>query len=210
MKLFWKNNALSVVLLLLFFTFWFAQTFTGRAVHNQELGELGQRTLGLGAYLASGHFWSATAENWESEFLQMASYVVLTVHLRQRGSAESSPYPDELTPEERERARRDEQVRGFWKRNSLTLTLLGLFVLSFVVHLFGSWRDTVAEQLARGQAAPSLGQFLGEPEFWFESFQNWQSEFLAVAAIVVLTIFLRQIGSSQSKALTDPDDKTGD
>ena len=65
-------------------------------------------------------------------------------------------------------------------------------------------------QLARGQHADTLGEFLREPEFWFESFQNWQSEFLAVAAIVILTIFLRQVGSSQSKRLGEVNRKTGD
>ncbi|MDP9764163.1 DUF6766 family protein [Deinococcus enclensis] len=210
MKEFWKNNALSTVLLLLFIAFWVAQALTGWAVHNQELQEWGQRTLGLGAYLGSGHFWSSTAENWESEFLQMSVYVVFTVYLRQRGSAESNPYPDETTQAERDQERRDDKVRGLWKRNSLTFTLLALFLVSFGTHLLGSWRATRLEELARGQEAPTLGQFLGEAEFWFESFQNWQSEFLAVAAIVVLTIFLRQIGSSQSKAVTAPNSQTGD
>lgn len=210
MQTFWKNNALSIVLLLLFLAFWLAQALTGWAVHNLELQDWHQHTLNFAAYLRSSHFWSSTAENWESEFLQMAAFVVFTVYLRQRGSAESNPYPDELTDEERQQDAQDAQVRGFWKRNSLTVTLLGMFLLSLTTHLLASWRATTLEEVAKGQSAPSLGAFLHEPEFWFESFQNWQSEFLAVAAIVVLTISLRQIGSSQSKALTEPNSKTGD
>ncbi|PTA69006.1 DUF6766 family protein [Deinococcus arcticus] len=210
MRRFWTNNALSIVLVVLFLVFWLAQALTGWAVHNEELQTLGQRPLGWGPYLASAHFWSATAENWESEFLQMAAFVTLTVYLRQRGSAESNPYPDEQTPEQRQKDAQDKAQRGFWRRNSLSVVLTGLFLGSLALHLLSSWTDNNHEKQARGQEALNLGAFMGQPEFWFESFQNWQSEFLAVVAIVVLTIFLRQVGSSQSKALTDPNHKTGD
>ena len=210
MKRIWADNALSLVLILCFLLFWLAQALFGWAVHNEQLLELHQHTQNFGTYLTSAHFWSATAENWESEFLQMGAFVVLTIYLKQRGSAESSPYPDEETPEQKQQDQKDEQVRGFWRRNSLSVVLFSLFGLSWVVHLIGSFRDYNHEQLAKGQEALTLGGFLGKPEFWFESFQNWQSEFLAVAAIVLCTIWLRQIGSSQSKKLTEPNCKTGD
>ncbi|WP_135228813.1 DUF6766 family protein [Deinococcus fonticola] len=210
MKRFWHDNALTIVLMLLFLLFWTAQALSGWAVHNQELQDAHQHLLTLGAYLRSAHFWSATAENWESEFLQMAAFVVLTVYLRQRGSAESKPYPEEETQEDREQEKRDSQVKGFWQRNSLSLVLFALFGASMLTHLLNSWKDYNLAEMAQGKTAETLGQFLHEPEFWFESFQNWQSEFLAVATIVALTIFLRQIGSSQSKGLTEPNRKTGD
>ncbi|ACO47793.1 DUF6766 domain-containing protein [Deinococcus deserti] len=210
MKKFWSDNALSIVLMIFFFVLWAGQAISGWAVHNQELEELKQRSLSLGEYLLSSHFWSTTTENWESEFLQMAAFVVLTVYLRQRGSAESNPYPEEETKEQREKNRRDSAVRGFWKRNSLTVTLFGLFFISLLLHFVSSMRNFNHERLAQGHDPLPLGEFLKEPTFWFESAQNWQSEFLAVTAIVVLTIFLRQIGSSQSKALDDPNEKTGD
>ena len=101
-------------------------------------------------------------------------------------------------------------MHGFWRRNGLSVTLFGLFAASWLIHLLSSWQDHSQEVQAKGKAAISLLTFLHEPEFWFESFQNWQSEFLAVAAIVLLTISLRQIGSSQSKGLTVPSRKTGD
>ena len=210
MKRFWAENALTIVLALLFLLFWTAQALSGWAVHNQELQDAQQHVLGFGAYLRSAHFWSATAENWESEFLQMAAFVVLTVYLRQRGSAESNRYPGEETQEDLERERKDSQVRGFWRRNSLSVVLFALFGAAMLTHLLNSWKDFNLQGLAHGKPAETLGQFLHEPEFWFESFQNWQSEFLAVAAIVAFTIFLRQIGSSQSKGLTEPNSKTGD
>ncbi|MFB9991152.1 DUF6766 family protein [Deinococcus oregonensis] len=207
MKRFWTDNALSLVLVVFFLMFWLAQALTGWAVHNEELEQLRQHTLTWPRYLTSSHFWSTTAENWESEFLQMAAFVIFTIYLRQRGSAESNPYPDEQTEKQKQVGA---VPRGFWRRNSLSVVLVGLFLGALVLHLFSSWGNSNLEEQARGRTAESLGQFLHQPEFWFESFQNWQSEFLAVAVIVVLTIFLRQIGSSQSKALSDPNEKTGD
>lgn len=208
MKRFWTDNALSLVLLGLFLVFWLAQALTGWSVYNGELEQLRQQTLTWPRYLTTSHFWSTTAENWESEFLQMAAFVILTIYFRQRGSAESNPFPEEQTEEERNQT--DAAPSGFWRRNSLAMALLGLFAGALILHLFSSWKTYNLEQLARGQHAESLARFLREPVFWFESFQNWQSEFLAVATIVVLTIFLRQIGSSQSKAVSAPNEKTGD
>lgn len=210
MKRFWTDNALSLVLTALFLMFWLAQALTGWAVRNEELEQLRQQTLTWPQYLASSHFWSSTAENWESEFLQMAAFVILTVYLRQRGSAESNPFPEEQTAEEKQQDQQDSAQPGFWRRNSLSVVLLSLFVGSLVLHLFSSWDSYNFEQQAEGQAAVTLAEFLGKAEFWFESFQNWQSEFLAVVAIVGLTISLRQVGSSQSKALSDSNEKTGD
>ncbi|GGK18416.1 hypothetical protein GCM10008955_09800 [Deinococcus malanensis] len=194
----------------LFVLLWIGQALSGWAVHNQDMEELKQRALTFGQYLLPAHFWSATTENWEGEFLLMAAFMVMTVYLKQRGTAESNPYPEEETEEQRQRARRDIAVRGFWKRKTLTIVLLGLFLTSLLVHLNNSMRGFNHERLARGQDPLLLGEFLREPQFYFESAQNWQSEFLAVAAIMVLTIFLRQVGSSQSKALEDPDVKPSD
>ena len=210
MRRFWTNNALSLVLAALFLVFWLAQALTGWAVRNEELEQLRQQTLTWPQYLASSHFWSATAENWDSEFLQMAAFVIFTIYLRQRGSAESNPFPEEQTSEEKKQDQQDSAQPGFWRRNSLSVVLLSLFAGALVLHLFSSWDSYNFEQQAEGQQALNLAQFLSKPDFWFESFQNWQSEFLAVVAIVVLTISLRQVGSSQSKALSDANEKTGD
>ena len=88
---FWKRNGLSLVLVALFLAFLLAQVLTGWAVDNEARMQDGQAPLALASYLRSGHFISATFENWESEFLQMGMYVLLTVWLRQLGSAESRP-----------------------------------------------------------------------------------------------------------------------
>ncbi|MBB5234054.1 DUF6766 family protein [Deinococcus budaensis] len=221
MRAFLHRNGLSVVTLTLFVLFWAAQAAVGFEVHNGDLEEHGRQALSLGAYLRSGHFWEATGENWESEFLQMAAFVVLTARLYQRGSAESNPLPEEqdqpggeqgappTPPEQRPwPVRRGGWVLGLYS-HSLSLTLLGLFLLSFVIHLLGGAAEYNTEQALHGGEAVSTLAFLGSPEFWSQSFQNWQSEFLSVAAMVILSIFLRERGSAESKDVEAPHRRTG-
>jgi hypothetical protein len=211
---FWRANGLSMALLALFAAALSAQALSGWQLHNAERLEEKAPPLALLDYLGSGHFISATFENWESEFLQMAMYVLLTVVLRQRGSAESRP----LDPaEEAPRivagptpwpARAGGLLRALYG-HSLAIALGLLFALSFALHAWGSWRNALAERALQGEPAIPLGAHLGSAQFWFESFQNWQSEFLAVLALVVLSIWLRQKDSPQSKPVDAPHRQTG-
>ena len=200
-----RDYGLSILLLVLFLLFWVGQAWAGFHVHNQEALLHGGEVASFTRYLASGHFWQATAENWESEFLQMGAYVILTTRLFQRGSAESND-PDRAQELAAKRARKR---RSWLYRNSLSLAFLTLFVIAFLMHAVGGLAEMNEERREHGEAAGTLVEFLGDAEFWFQSFQNWQSEFLAVLSIVVLSIFLRQDGSPESKDLDDPDWKTG-
>lgn len=205
MKRFLRDNGLSLVLVALFLAFWGGQAVAGFKVHNEEQELHGGAAIVFGEYLLSGHFWQATAENWESEFLQMGCYVILTVRLFQRGSAESND-PDKAE----ELAAKRREKRGSWLyRNSLSLAFLGLFLLTFALHAMGGLKEFNEEREEHGEAAVTALEFLGNAEFWFQSFQNWQSEFLAVLSIVVLSIFMRQDGSPESKDVEDPHSKTG-
>jgi hypothetical protein len=168
------------------------------------------------SYLTSGHFWQATFENWESEFLQMFLYVLLTVWLRQWGSSESKPLdepdPVDQPPAPGPSAPWPVKRGGIWLtlyRNSLSLAFLVLFLISWCFHAWGSFKDYQVEEGLKGQPVKDFTGFLGEPRFWFESFQNWQSEFLSVLSIVVLSIFLRQQGSPESKPVDTPDEENG-
>src|ERR1044072_6129047 len=84
-----RDHGLALVTGALFLVFMAGQTVAGYFTYNDELTAHGRPAVSLGAYLFTGHFIEATAENWESEFLQMAAYVLLTVVLYQRGSSES-------------------------------------------------------------------------------------------------------------------------
>lgn len=216
-----RDHGLSLVTAALFLAFLAGQTLTGLHALNAERAGGGQPTITLREYVASGPFLSATAENWESEFLQMAAYVAMTAFLFQRGSSESKrPGRKEAVDRDPRKARADvlrnapwPVRRGGWVlslyEQSLSLAFLLLFLASFMLHAVGSTRAFNEERAAQGNAPLTLLQYLHGPKFWFESFQNWQSEFLAILAMVVLSIFLRQRGSPESKPVDAPHSQTG-
>jgi hypothetical protein len=214
-----RDNSLSIVLFGLFAIFLMGQSLTGWRTYNAQQEEHREPTVGFGTYLTTGHFVEATFENWESEFLQMASYVLLTIWLIQKGSSESKPPGGDPEKDADPRSVPDLERapgpvrRGGWHltlyENSLGIALALLFVLSFVLHALGGAREYSAEQVAHGQPPVGAMEFVTTSTFWFQSFQNWQSEFVAVGSIVVLTIFLRQRGSPESKPVAAPYHDTG-
>ncbi|MHA3787898.1 DUF6766 family protein [Flavobacterium hauense] len=218
MKTFIKNNSLSLTFFILFVIAILAQTFFGLKEYNKELAEHGASDVGLLQYLSSGHFIESTFENWESEFLQMGLFVWLTIFLKEKGSSESKGF-DKNEPVDREPDpnRKDAPwpVRkgGFilkLYKNSLTISLMLLFLLSFILHFYGSLKDQNLQNELEGKPLETISDYIFDSRFWFESFQNWQSEFLSVFAIIVLSIYLRQKGSSQSKPVDAPHYETGE
>jgi hypothetical protein len=214
-----KNNGLSIVLFLLFVLTMGGQAVTGWHEHNADQRAHGDSPLGFVDYLGSGHFWEATGENWESEFLQMAMFVLLTTHLYQKGSAESKRLDvmEEQDLDPRDFTDRPDVPgpvkRGGWQlrlyENSLGIAFLTLFVISFAMHARGGLTEYNEERLAHNESPVAISDYVWSNRFWFESFQNWQSEFLSLAAMVVGTIFLRQRGSAESKAVHAAHDETG-
>ncbi len=220
MKTILRNNGLSLVLFVLFLVFLVGQSLTGWRNHNNELQAEGEPPVALSEYLRSGAFVEVTMENWESEFLQMTAYVVLTVFLFQKGSAESKPPDGGEQPVDRDpRLYADKkdapapvrhgglQLRVY--ENSLGLALLTLFLISFGLHAVGGSADCNEELARQGKEQLTVLQYMGSARFWFESLQNWQSEFLAIWTMVVLSIFLRQRGSPESKPVDAPHSETG-
>ena len=215
------ENGLSLVMALLFLGSLVGHALTGLATHNDEQREHGQPALGLGEFLTSGEFGETIFENWESEFLQMGMFVLLTVSLRQRGSAESDKLDDEEghdqevdDPEKQLQPDSPAIVRrGGWPlalyQHSLGLTFMLLFAASFVLHAVTGADNLSDERQQHGLGPISTWAYLGNARLWYESFQNWQSEFLSVLAMVVLTIFLRERGSAESKHVAAPHRETG-
>jgi hypothetical protein len=219
MRRFLRNNGLSVTLFMLFLVSLVGQALTGWRAYAEELCIHELPAVGFVAYLGSGHFISAVFENWESEFLQMAAYVLLTIFLFQKGASESKK-PDEDNPEDEPPSARRNDPDAPWPvhrggllltlySHSLSISLVTLFLISFVLHLAGSTRRTNEEALQHHQPMKTMVQMLAEPEFWYESFQNWQSEFLSVGVLLVLGIYLRQRGSPESKPVAAPHAATG-
>ncbi len=214
---FFYRNGLSIVFLLLFIITLAAQAITGWQDHNNTLEDAGKSALTFSSYLNTGHFISSTFENFQSEFLQMALYVVLTIYLRQQGSSESKKLDGK---EEVDREPKNSKTapcpvkKGGWMLKlysmSLSLAFVILFLITWGLHLYGSLLDHNEEQALNGKPSMTISEFIIEPSFWFETFQNWQSEFLSVASIVILSIYLRQKGSPESKPVDAPHRETGE
>ncbi|WP_293894767.1 DUF6766 family protein [Flavobacterium sp.] len=217
MKKFLQHNGLSIVFLILFVGAMSGQIICGIREYNKELTEGGASAVTLSQYFFSGHFIEATFENLESEFLQMALFVWLTIFLKQKGSSESKGFAGQEEVDREPSARRKNapwsvKKGGIWLtlyKHSLTLSLFILFILSFALHVLGSLKDENLQNEFKGKHLETLGDYLCGSRLWFESFQNWQSEFLSVFAIVGLSIYFRQIGSPQSKPVDAPNDETG-
>ena len=221
MRRFLRDNGLTLVLFFCFFcTFIAGQTYTGYLHNNEELREHGRPAEGLGEYLTGSHFLEATMENFESEFLQMFAYILLTAYLYQKGSAESKD-PDKEEEVDRDPRKSKHKKDAPWPvrrggfvlklyENSLCITFLICFFLSFYLHAAGGAGEYNQDQEMHAQAerVTTFG-YMATSRFWFESFQNWQSEFLSLAAMVYLTIWLRQRGSPESKPVDAPHSQTG-
>jgi hypothetical protein len=215
-----RENGLSLVLLALFLASLLGQFLTGLASCNEERATHGLRALAATEYLHGGEFLSTVFENWESEFLQMAAYVLLTMFLLQKGSPESKPVEGGAKEADADPATARGDPEAPWPvragspallwlySNSLGLALGALFLASFALHWIHSARHAAELAAMHDRPAPTLLEHLAGAEFWFESFQNWQSEFLSTFALVVLGIFLRQRGSPESKPVAAPHGST--
>ena len=214
-----RQHGLLLVLFGFFVVFQLGLSVVGQRQYNQQQIQHGEPTVSYLEYVASAEYLEATMENWESEFLQMFAYVLLTAFLFQKGSAESKD-PDK--PEAVDRDPRQSQSRkdAPWPvrrggavlklyENSLALALFLLFVMSFVLHAVGGAREYSEQQITHGAQPVTVFQYMGTSQFWFESLQNWQSEFFSIAILVLLSIFLRQKGSPESKPVDSPHSMTG-
>lgn len=210
MKQFWKNNNLTIVLLVIFCFSLIGMSLAGWMEANIDAREHNQPQETYVSYIQSGDFVEGVFENWESEFLQMFALVVLTVFLTQKGAEDANEVVRKqnkrfLSRYEFLRARtlteKGKALKKGLYAHSLSLALLVLFLFSFVLHAVGGAEAYNSEAAMHGQLQISAFSYLTTPRFWYESLQNWQSEFLSVAVLLVLSIWLRERGSSQSKPL---------
>ena len=214
-----RNRALTLVLMAFFLVFLAGQMLTGLYDYNATQREHHAAPVTMGDYLKTGHPWEALFENWESEFLQMAVFVLLTTFLIQKGSPESRRLhvnePTDADPRDFADAPGAPWPvrRGGWilrlYEHSLGLVFVLLFVVSWAGHAAGGFFAFADEQLAHGKGHPAFRDYVLSARFWFQSFQNWQSEFLAIASMVWLAVYLRQRWSPESKPVHAPHEETG-
>lgn len=218
MQKFFINNGLSIALFGFFFVFLIALSITGWAHNNEELTTHSQATLTFGQYLLDGSFGEAVFENWESEFLQMGALVVLTIWLHQKGSSDSKKIRGKEAVDTSSRfsiirasswRTRKKAIGETLYANSLSIALFGLFLISFILHAVTGVAAYNEEAAWYGEPAVSTWQYMTSSTFWFESFQNWQSEFLAVGVLILLSVFLRQRKSPESKPVGESNSQTG-
>src|SRR5688572_1389705 len=168
-----KNNGLTIVLMLLFAASILGQWLMGWRVENEELSRHGEAAITLGQYATNPNFISTVFENWESEFLQMSAYVVLTAILIQKGSAESNPPgepPRDADLEQQAkkpgapRILRAGAAARWLYAHSLGLALFLLFIASFVLHWLGSAAAAAEQAKQHGEAALPALAYLGDPQ----------------------------------------------
>ena len=215
-----RENGLSLFFLLLFALTTIAESIVGHSVFNDEQLQHGGEAISYGRYLVSSHFGEAMLENWQSEWLQFILFALAAVWLVQRGSNESKEIGQEgLESDQRQRiggyapddAPRWAKLRD-WRTavysNSFLILMTLIFLGSWLAQSLTAWTEFNNEQREHDDAPVSWPGYLQEPDFWEKSFQNWQSEFLAVGAMAIFTVYLRQRGSPESKPVGAPHAET--
>jgi len=197
------------------------QAIAGHDAYNEEQLSHGGETISLGRYLTSSAFGQAVMENWQSEYLQFTLFIVATVWLLQRGSPESKPLHKAGVESDREQMVGEHATSNSprWARvggirtaiysNSLLIVMGMLFLGAWFAQSVTGWSDYNAEQSDHDHATVSWLEYIGRSTFWEQTFQNWQSEFLAVGSMAVLAVYLRQRGSPESKPVGAAHDETG-
>jgi hypothetical protein len=218
---FLRENGLGLAFGTAFLLVLLGQAIAGQADFNNQLVSDGLEPVGFLSYVSSSDFAVDVMENWQSEYLQFFLFILVTVWLLQRGSPESKELHKAGTESDRDQmvgrhapagAPRWARAVG-WRRTlysrSLGLVMGGLFLLSWIAQsIAGS--AAYNEQRLRGLQAPiSWSQYVTSADFWSRTLQNWQSELLAVASMAILSIYLRERGSPESKPVGAPHTATG-
>jgi hypothetical protein len=100
-------------------------------------------------------------------------------------------------------------MRRALRDNALSLTMSGLFLIFLLAQSVAGYLANHSENEQHGQSRESYAEYLTSGDFAEATFENWESEFLAVAVLAVLGIFLRQRGPPESKPVAAPHAQTG-
>ena len=218
---FLRDNSLSIVFLVIFLASLAGQAIAGHGQFNHDQLLHHGDPISLGRYLTTSQFAADVAENWQSEYLQFTLYIIGTVWLLQRGSPESKPLDKpgrESDEDQRIGPYADERSPG-WARtgglrtalysNSLLIVMTSIWLGSWFAQSFAGAAAYNADQLDHQAATVSWLGYVGSSDFWDRTLQNWQSEFLAVGSMAILSVYLRQRGSPESKPVGAPHGATG-
>jgi hypothetical protein len=216
-----RDQSLSLFFLALFVVTLAGQSVAGWKSYNEQQLEHDSPTVTYARYLVSSDYGQAVTENWQSEYLQFVMFIMATIWLVQRGSNESKQISDigresdekqKVGPHAKPKSPLWAKVGG-WRTalysNSLVLVMLVIFFGSWFGQSVTGWTEYNADQRDHDESTVSWAGYMTRPDFWENTLQNWQSEFLAVGTMAVYTIYLRQRGSPESKPVGAPHDETG-
>jgi hypothetical protein len=216
-----RDNSLSMFFLAIFLASLAGQAIAGHGQFNHDQLLHHGDPISLGRYLTTSQFAADVAENWQSEYLQFTLYIVGTVWLLQRGSPESKPLDQagresdedqQIGPHAGPRSPRWARTGGLRTalyENSLLIVMTTIWLGSWLAQSIAGASGYNADQLDHQAATVSWLGYLGSSDFWSRTLQNWQSEFLAVGSMAILSVYLRQRGSPESKPVGAPHDATG-
>jgi hypothetical protein len=216
-----RDNGLSIFFLVIFLASLAGQAIAGHGAFNHDQLLHHGDPISLGRYLTTSEFAADVAENWQSEYLQFTLYIFGTVWLLQRGSPESKPLDEAgLESDEDQKVGEHADARSpRWARvgglrttlygNSLLIVMTTIWLGSWLAQSIAGASGYNATQLDHQAATVSWVHYLGSSDFWDRTLQNWQSEFLAVGSMAILSVYLRQRGSPESKPVGAPHDATG-
>jgi hypothetical protein len=220
-KRFVYENGLALFFGAIFLGTLVAQAYAGWHGYNVDQIEHASPELSFLRYVTSSSFAVAVTENWQSEYLQFTLYILMTVWLLQRGSPESKPLGEhggesdekqKLGEHAEPRSPRWARVGGLRTRlysNSLVIVMLAIWLASWLAQSIAGRTEYNAERLSHQVGTVSWVHYLGTASFWERTLQNWQSEFLAIGSMAILSVYLRQRGSPESKPVGAPHDETG-
>jgi hypothetical protein len=220
-RAFLKHNGLSVFFLAIFLVAVVFQAIAGHADFNEDQDRHGDPHISLGRYVLSSEFGTALLENWQSEYLQFTLFILMTVWLLQRGSPESKELhkAGRESDEEQKVGPHADSNSPAWARfgglrrtlyeNSLLIVMATIWLGSWFAQSVTGVTEYNTERLDHSQLPVSWFEYLGRPDFWEKTLQNWQSEFLAVGSMAILAVYLRQRGSPESKPVGSAHETTG-
>lgn len=231
------DNSLSIMFALLFLGSLALQSVSGYYSENARRTEAHKDTISYTEFLGTGTFLDGIFVNWQAATLQLAALIVFGAALRQKGASHSrDPETDEEEEngengetgetgddkdgededqkkerEEKRQKERQEDRRWPWLyRNSLSIAFVVLFLGSMVAHIFFGTCAFNETRALTDDPPVSVLYYLRTGQFWFLTTQTWQAEFVAIFFFVVLSIFLRQEGSAESKPVGSSDKETGE
>ncbi|MEA2493194.1 MAG: hypothetical protein QOJ29_1105 [Thermoleophilaceae bacterium] len=216
-----RDNGLTLCFLGLFLASLIAQAIAGHAAYNADQLQHGGIDISLSSYVVSASYGAAVLENWQSEYLQFTLLILVTVWLIQRGSPESkepgsaggeSDSKQKVGSNATAKSPKAARVDG-WRRkayeNSLVIVMGFIWICSWLGQSISGWTEYSDQRIEHLQTPLTWTGYLQSPDFWERTFQNWQSEFLAVASMTIFAVYLRQRGSPESKPVGTPHDATG-